>query len=153
MGAEAKNMVETRDTRISNVASIFTDASYFLGDQSKGWDCLNSLLSFYEKFGVEFPQEINGWTRENYARRWQENETEGRKVLEAFLSSVGKPVDLNYIIRGDLLIFGGAGIPLFPAIFLGSDNVLINFGCKFGMRVVAIGSIPAKLVGARRLIL
>lgn len=81
------------------------DKPYYLGDESKGLDCLNSLKNFYEDCGFRFPREYCQWSETNYRQKWMDDVEEGRAAFWDFLHTLGTRVEKNYIIRGDLLIF------------------------------------------------
>ena len=94
------------------------DCDYSLGDTSKGYDCLSMLLQVYREMGVIFPDEWNGWTEKNYGERWTKGE--GRKELIQFLKELGTPIEINFIRKGDIIVFeNGAGIYLGNGYALG----------------------------------
>ncbi len=93
------------------------DCDYALGDTSKGYDCLSMLYAVY---GDKLPVEWNGWTLENYAERWKKGE--GRKEFIEFLSGLGISVSVNFMQKGDILIF-----PDGPGIYLGNDQLIRIF--------------------------
>ena len=92
------------DKIIADAVAKLVDCKYFLGDESKGWDCLNSLKEFYQGCGVKFPLEFEDWTEKNYAEKWVYDPEIGRQAFFRFLQILGDPVDKNYALRGDLLI-------------------------------------------------
>ena len=92
------------DKIIADAVTKMVDSTYSLGDESKGWDCLNSLKEFYEACGVKFPREFEDWNEANYAEKWVFDPEIGREAFFRFLQTLGKPVDLNYAVRGDLLL-------------------------------------------------
>lgn len=75
---------------------------FALGDRAKGWDCLNQLGQWARENGFEFPDEFKGWTWENYAERWERGE--GMDVFLDFLMNLGDPVDINYMLPGDIIV-------------------------------------------------
>lgn len=106
MGHKAKGMDGWMipDKTIADSMSKLVDCKFSLGDESKGWDCLNSLKEFYEGCGVKFPREFEDFNEENYAEKWVYDPEIGRQTLFRFLTTLGKSVDKHYAIRGDLLI-------------------------------------------------
>jgi hypothetical protein len=92
------------DKTIANAITKLVDCNYFLGDKSKGWDCLNSLQEFYEACGVTFPREFEDWNEVNYRDKWIYDPEMGRQAFFRFLQTLGEPIDKNYALRGDLLI-------------------------------------------------
>lgn len=120
------------DTEIANAMEALIDAPFFLGEREKGYDCLSSLMKFYSEMGYKFPLEFEGWTLDNYRAKWIRDDKEGRRVLGRFLRTLGDEIRLNFMARGDLLIFEGKDVPAFPGIFLGNGNVFIAFssGCR-----------------------
>jgi hypothetical protein len=138
VGNEAKTLGIKKRQRLSQAVVRFLDAPFALGDMSKGWDCLNSLAEFYDSMGAEFPRKFGDWDESNYVLRWNENEKKSREVFRQFLRSLGKSVDWNYAVAGDLLLFERMDIPIFPGIYMGNGNVLINWGVKKGMKVAPL---------------
>ncbi len=96
--------------------------AYSLGDPSKGWDCLNCLGDWAKKNGLEFPDEFEGWTWENYTERW--NRGDGMDVLRRFLMSLGDSVNINYMLPGDILVLEARGV-VGAAQYLGSGHVKV----------------------------
>jgi hypothetical protein len=92
------------DKIIAEAITKLVDSPYFLGDESKGWDCLNSLKEFYEDCGFAFPRRFEDWEQGNYRDKWVFDPEVGREVFYRFLKTLGKQVDLNYAVRGDLLL-------------------------------------------------
>ena len=92
------------DTKIANVAAEFVDKPFALGNKGKGFDCVNSLIEFYSKLGFDFPRTFGEWTEENYAKGWLRDPGQAKQVLRKFLMTLGREVDKNYLLRGDLLI-------------------------------------------------
>jgi hypothetical protein len=118
------------DTELAKRVDKLVDAGYFLGDTSKGWDCLNSLAEIYDD---RFPREFKDWGALNYAERWSKDPVESRRVLEEFLSGLGVPVQINYRVRGDLILVETPNPKsLIPVIDLGQGHGLIisTFGCR-----------------------
>ncbi len=109
-----------KDIDLSKSMSQFVDCRYFLGDSSRGWDCLSFILDLYEQMGIKWPEEYKGITRENYGDLWKSGG--GRKELEEFLLSLGESVKPGNLRRGDMLVLktpgGGA-----PAIYTGNGNI------------------------------
>lgn len=138
------------DSDISRAAQRLVDASFFVGDSSLGWDCYSSLKHFYAEIGISIPTELDGWTVDNYGERWKKDQEEGRKILTKLLFGLGRKIDVNYMQRGDLLIFEGTKIPTFPGIFLGNGNCLMVF--DIGAKVVPLKFFKSFLIQARRLI-
>jgi hypothetical protein len=139
-----------KSTDLANAVHEMIDANYCLGDTSKGWDCLNSLLSVYRKLGFTFPESMGGIDESNYARIWNEDNDRARAVFTDFLMGLGEPVDPSFSVRGDLLIFKGAELPAFPAISLGSGHMLIVF--QDGVRVEPVSRWKKYLISVRRLV-
>lgn len=92
------------DGTVAKAISKLVDCKYSLGDESKGWDCLNALKEFYEGCGIKFPREFEDFNENNYAEKWVYDPEIGRKAFFKFLKTLGRPIDKNYAIRGDLLI-------------------------------------------------
>lgn len=126
----------------------FIDAPFALGDKNKGWDCLNSLNDFYLSIGKDFPKEYRGVNWDNYVEKW--NSGDAKKIYKDFLLSLGRSIDPNYAVQGDLFIFDGTEWP-FPGIYLGRGHLLMVF--LQGSRVVPLKIMKRmyRLVDVRRL--
>ncbi len=125
----------------------FIDGRYALGG-CNGWDCLSIILDFYRDFSVPIPEEFKSFTRENYAERWSAGE--GRSELREFLFSLGQPVEKNYALIADLMIFQEESENIFGAVYLGNGHVLCAF--PKGIRVVPFRYYERLLIGVRRCI-
>jgi hypothetical protein len=90
------------DIQFVNSLKPYLFKPFSLGDKSKGWDCLNQLGDWARENGYEFPDEFKGWTWANYAERWERGE--GMDVFYDFLMSLGDPVDINYMLPGDIIV-------------------------------------------------
>jgi hypothetical protein len=118
------------DSEFARRVDKLVDKGYCLGDSSKGFDCLNSLIEIYQD---KFPTEYKGWNTSNYAQRWKSDEVEGRRVLEEFLLSLGVLVMPNYRIRSDLILMETSDpVSIIPIVDLGQGHGLLvaNFGCN-----------------------
>lgn len=141
------------DSALAALIDPFVDARYALGNPERGWDCLNSLHRFYKAAGADFPDEWRGYDASNYAGRWQKAETQCRKDFEEFLADLGEEVvNPNFMKPGDLLLFEGKEIFLFPAIYVGSGKMIMITGRKTGMRVVPFKYFSGVLRHVRRLL-
>ena len=138
------------DTAIANMISEFVDKDFALCDKKKGWDCLNSLMTFYESFGYQFPIEYMGWTKENYGIRWGKDQKEGRKIFGEFLLGLGHEIAFSEILRGDLLIFQAEELGIFPGIYLGNGNIFMVF--DKGAKVIPLKVLKSKLINIKRMI-
>ena len=141
-------MIKT-DNDIVHWLDQMTDKPYYLGDPSKGWDCLNSILCLYRQFGYEFPTEIDGWTEDNYASLWEKDPVTGRKILSKLYERVGEEVQPNFYEPWDLMIFGSNKTPDIAAIYLGSGNIRMVF--EDGVKDVPFHALEKHLKFVRRL--
>jgi len=110
---------------MSDSTSKYLGGKYFLGDASKGFDCLSLFLDYYRSLGYDFPKEWEGVNESNYADLWTHDNQKAIALFEKFFLSLGEPIDPAYFIRDDLLLFKAAELRLFPAIALGNGNMLI----------------------------
>jgi len=94
------------ESAIAKAIDRMIDKPFFLGDLTgeRGWDCLNTIKSFYTELGVVLPDEFEGVTWGSYAAKWDDDPEIARETLIRFLKSLGRPVGVNYCLRGDLLI-------------------------------------------------
>jgi len=143
-------MKHISDTKIANAASKLVDKSYALGDMSKGYDCLNYLVSFYSELGVEIPREFEGETLETYPQLWKTNPKKAQQIMAKLFDTFGEEISQDYMARGDLLIFEGKEFAIFPGIYLGNDNVLIVF--EEGSHVLPLRFIKKFMTKVRRIL-
>jgi len=106
--------------RTATVIKELLDKPYELGGKGESYDCLSLILKFYESFGVQFPLEWRGWTRENYAERWIKGE--GREEYYEFLCEISDPVDIKFMRERDLIIMRHEG-EMWSAFYLGNSHV------------------------------
>lgn len=119
------------DSTMAKAISKMVDKPFCLGDLSgeSGWDCLNSIVSFYSELGFTFPEVFEGYNLKNYPEKWEDDSEKSREVMFRFLMSLGKSVDIRYRLRGDLLILeGGVEKPLEEKLIA---KVLGKLGTKF----------------------
>ena len=135
-----------KNREVSKILSQFIDKKYALGDTSQGYDCLSTLLEYCRAIGVELPTKFKGFTEKNYAEKWLNGE--GREEYFEFLKTLGKEIDVNYSIAGDIFIIDWED-SVTAGIYLGNDHVLICF--EKGMKVIPAKFIRDKLVEVRRL--
>jgi len=122
---------------------------FFVGDKSKGWDCLNSLKDFFESMGIQFPTEYKGWTESNYAERWNRGEGNGNDTLRDFALTLGRPIDPNYIRVGDIIVLSKDGLTSLGQ-YVGSGNFKTHHETMGGI-VLPLRFFKRAIVGVRRL--
>lgn len=127
----------SRERRISNAISKMIDKQYALANTSKGYDCMNSMLLFYESLGATFPDEFEGIKRTDYARHFIKDEVGTREVQSRFLRQVGQRVEWWELLPGDLLLYTeqGTGAAV-AAIYLSNGDVVV--ASTMGVRVVSM---------------
>lgn len=139
------------DTQIANHADQFVDARYALGDPARGWDCLNTFLTFFRGLGVTFPNEYRGWTEENYVERYKKDRVEGVTVLIDFIREHSQPIDQAWIKGGDILIFRDhTNAHPYYGLYFGNGNVFIVTG-KDGLKVFPLSMLRRYMIEARRI--
>lgn len=141
--------------KLSKIVDRLVDKKFALGKQDtdsvkpeKGLDCLNSLYHIYKYLGFDFPTEWKGYNVENYAKRWEKEDCRGD--FAEFLQSLGREIDPNYRLAGDLMLFEGKQVPVFPSVYLGNGKLLIAF--HEGVRVVPFKFFKKFLKSCRRLV-
>ncbi len=138
------------EIKFTEITRKLIDCEYDLGDTSKGFGCLTMILRIYREMGFVFPKEWNGWTESNFAKRWENGE--GREEFMKWLSELGESVNLNYMRKGDLIIFNKHGF-IGPGIYLGNDQIFrIYDGCIAGGKVSPLKFFRNAIVDVRRLI-
>lgn len=136
---------------------------YKLGNFKDGYDCFSMFLSFCDMKGIEIPCEWfssanppecgQGWTRENYAERWERGE--GRAEMYEFLHNLGTEVDdVNYMRENDIILLavdmGGDVIFTMPSIYLGNGHILL-VTIETGAIVIPLWAVKEKIYEVRRL--
>ncbi len=140
------------DIKFVNKTNKFLNGKFVLGDRSKGWDCLNSLAEFFDSMGVSFPRQFKDWNEQNYPKRWERGE--GMETFREFLLSLGRPIDLNYLRPGDVIIFEKEyeGKPVVSAgLYLGSNHFQAIHN-KLGVIRLPLWFFKSAIIGARRLV-
>lgn len=147
-------MPEDKSVKIAEAMQKFVDSQYAVDDPSKGWDCLNSLATFYRELGVVFPDQFEEWTWDNYGKKAIEDPKEAHKAFERFAMTLGEEVNPNYMQKGDLLLvelktekeyFG-----IYAGIYVGRGNAFFMF--EKGGRIVPWEVFRPALLTVRRLI-
>lgn len=129
--------------KTAEIVNRMLDKPYDLGRV----DCVAFILDFFESKGIDMPSEWQGWTRDNYAERWEKGE--GREELCLWLHGLGEEVEINYMIESDIvLIDTPEGIT--PAIYLGNDNILI-ITIENGLFVMPLTGLRKRVKEVRRL--
>ena len=136
-------------TTFANVIEKYRRRKYALGDPSRGIDCANLLFGVYEDLGLILPQEFEGVTRESYADLFRSDPAKASAIFYRFLWSLGRSVEINFSVRGDLMVFKRRN-EVFPGISLGGGNVLLV--SEFGVLCVPSRAYKDHLVAVRRLL-
>lgn len=137
-----------KDIPIARAMQKLIDSNYAIDNPVRGWDCLNSLMTFYRELGVKFPEEFEGWTLENYGRRALADPEAAHEQFEKFALTLGREINPSYLIAGDLLLIKLQDDRIYAGVYLGNGSAFFMF--NVGGRVVPWPSLP--LVSARRLI-
>lgn len=125
------------------IVQSMLDTPYELGKV----DCISFILDFFESKGINMPEEWQGWTRDNYAERWESGQ--GREELYLWLHGLGIEVKVNYMIESDIVLIDTPdGVT--PAIYLGNDNVLM-ITIQQGLFVIPMLDMRNKIKEVRRL--
>ena len=143
------------DTRFRQAIDPLIDAKFCLGgfNLEDGFDCLSSLLKIYSDLGIKFPESWKDYTRENYASRWKENEGRCRNDFAEWLHSLGQPIEnWNMMRPGDLLLFEGAEFTTFPAVYIGSGNLIMVWPKKIGCKTAPLRLMKKYLREVRRIV-
>lgn len=119
------------ENKIAKAIDRMIEKPFFLGDLTgeKGFDCINTIKSFYADLGIVLPEEFEGYNWSNYPAKWDDDPEEARGVLIRFLRSLGNPININYCLRGDLLIIEAKNEKKYSERFI--KNILDTIGKKF----------------------
>ncbi len=139
-----------REIEIGKAMAQFIDTQYCIDNPSKGWDCLNSIATFYRELDVKFPDEFEDWNFNNYGKKALENPTVAHKTFERFVQTLGREIDPNYMQVGDLILIAVKEFGTYAGIFLGNGNAFFMF--DKGGRVVPYSMFKPVLKSVRRLI-
>lgn len=142
--------MENFDTKIADIVSQFIDKPYAIDNKKEGFDCLNTLMTFYTSLGVKIPTEFEGWTLENYGKRALEDATFAHQMFEKYVKTLGEEISPHFKMRGDLLLFKVKDLGTYAGIYLGNGNVLLVF--DKGVRVCPVAPFIEHIVSVRRLL-
>lgn len=121
----------------------------FGGTDFNGLDCIGFIYCFNKRCGINMPEELNGWNKENYYIKYKENEDEADSILLDYFNSFGKEIKPFEVIAGDsIIIKHDKTRRLFPAIY-GGNNMAISSFLNKGVRVFALGN-KLPIIKARR---
>lgn len=139
--------------KTADVVKEILEKPYKLGGFKEGFDCLSMFLTFCDKKGIQLPDQWQGWTRENYAARWEAGE--GRAEMYEFLHSLGEEVeDINYLREDDIVMLavdmGENIIFTMPSIYLGNNHLLI-VSIETGAIVIPLWAVKEKIYEVRRI--
>jgi hypothetical protein len=123
---------------------------FALADPSNGLDCINYILIYYGQLGYKFPEEFDGLTRSNYAKAWVEDKDKTTEIMGRFLLSLGTPIEKNFFMHNDLLLFEGREFPIFARIYQGGGNM--TGAWREGFHPVPFRAFEKYFIAARRLI-
>lgn len=135
------------DVEFVEKTNKFMNMPYALGDKTKGFDCLNMMMEFFDSAGIPFPKQFRDWTIENYPERWARGE--GMDVFRDFLFSIGQPVEREFILPGDIIILEKAGV-VSAGLYLG-NGIFQAAHNKQGIIRLPIKFFVDAITGIRRL--
>lgn len=151
VGKGAQMMTDRQFTDTIETLFIKGQTKFCLADRSKGWDCLNSLHDFFCAAGAEFPKQWKDYNEQNYAERWRKDEQTCRQDFKEFLLSLGQKIENPaFAIAGDVMLFEGKRIPIFPAIYLGNGKMIMVF--REGVLTLPYNKFKSLLKEVRRLV-
>ena len=138
------------EIKFTELTRDLIDCDYALGDTSKGYDCVSAICHVYKGMGANIPDEWKGLTFETYATRFGGDHWEDDLI--EFSRSLGHSVEINYIRKGDLIVFDKPPIRG-PGIYLGNGYVFrIYDGAIRGGKVSPLRYFHDAIVDIRRLI-
>jgi len=123
----------------------------YLGQPFEALPCLELVCRIYrDNLGVDFPEEFQGVTRDDFLARWKSNRRGLESLMLRFFRSLGRPVDVRRPRRWDLLACLGRTRAVFPAVCTGRGQAITST-IKEGVVIVSLTKINRPIM-ARRLI-
>lgn len=120
----------------------------FGGIDLDGLDCIGFIYCFNKACGIDMPEEIKGWNKNNYYLKYKENEDEADNMLLDYFDLFGVEVKPMEIIAGDsIVVKHNKTRRLFPAIYGGNG---IAMGCFLDKGVKAFSLEKLAIIKARR---
>lgn len=146
VGGKPGGMKKTQKLKIAELTSRLVGKEYNLGQH----DCLSVVIYFCDAWGIPFPDEFEGYTKENYAELYEKKPKETKQVFFRLVASLGREVPPERAMPGDFLILEVPEIgEESRAVYIhaGQGNVLAAFTEKG----IAINSLKAyKILKAYR---
>lgn len=135
--------------RLAALTSRLIGAPYRLGglEPATGLDCLSVVLAACEFWGAKVPESLEGYTRENYAAKYEADPAGAKAVFFRLLPHLGEEIAPARAFAGDLLVVkvkGEQGV----AIHGGGDCLVSAF---FGKGVRSAKLRAYEIVKAYRL--
>jgi cell wall-associated NlpC family hydrolase len=113
-------------TKVSEQAGKYLNQPYFVGDKTKGYDCISLIWDFYESFGIKLPHEFEDLNEGNYAEAWANDPKRAGQVMRRYLMSIGWEIGKNFYKAGDLLVFEKEE-EVFIGIYTGNGHLKLVF--------------------------
>lgn len=89
------------------------------------YDCMGLVMRVQRKMGWKMPKEFDGWTIEDYARRFEKDPEEGLAVFGKLMDAYCTKIDTHYLKRGDVIIVQQNHNRVhFPAVYAGKRQFL-----------------------------
>ncbi len=104
------------------------------GTESDGYDCIGLVGRLCQARGLVFPEEFEGWNKDNFDLCFQQDPKKAVETMIRFFDSFATRLDINQIVAGDLIVVEQADSILFPAVYTGSGNAVTSF-TKSGVSV------------------
>lgn len=113
---------------LARLTSRLIGAPYKLGgmEPETGMDCLSVVLAACDFWKVTVPEEFEGYTRDNYAERYEEDPAAAKETFFRLLGELGEEIPPVKAFAGDLLVVRtktDKGV----AIHGGADRVISAF--------------------------
>jgi len=117
---------------MAELTSKLVGEEYRLGKH----DCLSVIIYFCEAWGIELPDEFEGYTRDNYAELYNIDNEKAIDAFARFISTLGEEVPPDRLATGDFIL----------AEYAGKKGIFVHGGSGVGICAFADKGISATIL-------
>jgi len=122
----------------------------YIGKSYNQFPCLVLITSFYNDLDINFPQEFEGVTLDNYLEYLKNDKEKLFEILFKFMDTLGTESNINKLNTYDFLAIEDMHKNVYIGIYL-RDKMFLTSAVNKGVRVSFIGKYN-KVIKARRMV-